>query len=223
MHFAFVFAVELLRWYSGLVELPLLKGGGCGDPAKLGNSIAVYDAPAGKRIANIRLDKNDPQFPSCLGMFVVPAGATKARGALPVAEYGYEERGAIVLNERKEWWEIRLDRGSGWIRKRDAGDIYDYDSLVIGRIAWMVPEWDGRTYAKPGDESTMTKWTHRNWQRHADVDVKRSQWIGGQLWFDVEFLSDSTCSRDPKVIGKGWVRGYTRGGLPAIDFPSRGC
>lgn len=215
-----------LRWYSGLLEMPLLLQGGCGDPAKVGQAIAVYDTPSkdGKRIATIRLQEHDPQFPSCLGMFVVPAGAEKARGALPVSEYGYEERGAIVINERKEWWEIRLDRGTGWIRKRDAGDgVYDYDAIVIGAIAWMVPQWDGRTYAKPGVESTMTRWTRRNWQQHVDVNVKRSQWIDGRLWFEVEYLSESVCGGHPKVIGTGWVRGYTRDGLPTIDFPARGC
>ena len=158
----------------------------------------------------------------CSGLeVVVRLNDTAADVALPTREYGYEEPGAIVIDERSGWFKVRLGTGSGWLQAIGA-EFYSFERLYENRQAYLTDQWDGRIAGTPAGAGGAAP---ASTSREPSVRVRRSSRVNGALWLLVDVLSESFCTagREPKVVASGWVPAHAPSGEPTVWFFSRGC
>ena len=202
------------RYYAAVVKVPAFF---VREPcfATPSPRVDVFAGPVAERkVAELRW-VTDGRY--CQPMvFVAPYRCP--RGTLPVIEDGYEESALVMLRRRGDCVEVRLDRGSGWIRLGKNDQIRSYGDLVLERLAAFTNDWDGRLYRSPG------KGMRRLQAHRQNVTVTDWQEVGGRLWFEVHVLDQSPCdARHPKDVAVGWVRAYSDRNQPTVAHFSRGC
>jgi hypothetical protein len=138
-------------------------------------------------------------------------------------EYDYEGPGAVVEEQRGEWFRIALASGkSVWVRASDCGPFYPLAELVVNRLTYLNAHWDGWVWPSAGAGYPQT--APRNPGREQPVNIVAAEKIGDSLWLQVEVLDGDPCDGKPaKVVHGGWVPAYTPDGEPIAWFYSRGC
>lgn len=135
----------------------------------------------------------------------------KAEGA--VEEYGYEEEGLVVFEQRNEWVRVKLKAGSAWTKVPTGGKFMPLTELLTETLVYLNSAWDGRLAKTAGAVATG----NFKGERQPPVKVLGHQTVDGKLWFRISILSASPCEEDkPKVRATGWVPArmlwyYTRG------------
>lgn len=211
----------------GLLALPQVFGSGeCSafEPEEIPLYAQTTDA---KPIASIRVDQNWSFAPhgGCDGLKVgVHRGEDKQE--LPTREFDYERPGAVVLDHHDNWFKIRIDKGSAWLKASPADHFMPLADLFeefIGVTA-TVKSFSGRLVDAPGRPATATN--PRIDGAHP-VQVTEVRSVFGQAWAQVEVLNHSVCSAaengPPDVIARGWMPLHGADGEPTIWFSSRGC
>jgi hypothetical protein len=142
---------------------------------------------------------------------------------LPTMEYGYEEPGVVVLEQRGNWFRVRLSAGSAWLEASAQDEFYGLERLFEDRLTYLAEGWNGQVAASPGGMSRPV--TFPGLTPHHPVRVRRASREKDGLWFFVEIMSHSMCGSDaePIVVDQGWVRAHGKDDAPAIWFHSRGC
>ena len=144
--------------------------------------------------------------------------------AVDEAEYGYEEKGALVYGRENGYFLIRTSRGVGWLSPHDAGRFHAIETLIKRDLTDLTDAWDGFVHAAPRS-ANRTRVPQRRPYGSEDVRVKGLQTVDGKLWAEVDVISHSFCESDKPVTVKasGWIPVHDETGAPTIWFASRGC
>jgi hypothetical protein len=147
----------------------------------------------------------------------------RAADQLQRREYAYEAPGAVVRQRRDGWYRIALAGGDdGWIRAADAGRFLALPELLVARLTYLGPYWDGWVWPDPG--AGYPQAPRRLAGREQPVRVLATERIGDALWLQVEVLDRDPCDGgDARVVHGGWVPAYTAAGELVAWFHSRGC
>ena len=211
----------------GLLSLPEVYGARQCAPFEPGQ-IALHTAPNdGKAIAFIRVDQNWSFAPhgGCEGLKVsVHEGS--ARREFPTLEFDYEMPGAVVLEQRGQWFKVRLASGSGWLEASAADRFMPLSDLFeefVGVTA-ITKEFSGQLVSAPGRAAEATSPRVAALQPARVIEIRN---VSGHAWVHVEVMNHSICSAaengPPEVVGTGWMPLHASNGEPTIWFSSRGC
>jgi len=207
------------RFYTAVAKAPeFFTFKQCAGPTN--TRVEVFATPASvKKTAEIRWGKaGETDSHYCLP-FVYQPQQSCPRGVLPVLEDDYEERVFVVVERSGRWVRIRLDKGTGWILLSNRDELVLYEELVMGRLAELTRDWDGRIHSRPGGRSRRLAGVSQ-----PSVTVEDSRRVDGKLWFRVRVLAESPCrAREPRELANGWVRGYSNQRQPTVRHFSRGC
>jgi hypothetical protein len=142
---------------------------------------------------------------------------------LPTMEYAYEEPGAIVLEQRGQWFRVRLTVGSAWLEASANDEFHGLERLFENGLTYLTEAWSGQVATSPGSAGRPAKFPRL--AAGQPVRVRRASREKEGLWFFVEILSHSGCDGDgePSVADQGWVPAYGKVDAPTIWFYSRGC
>jgi hypothetical protein len=223
---ACVAAAQVDDRVAGLLSLPRVFGSAPCDRFTP-KDIVLYASPDSRRaVGSIRVEKNwtFAERGGCEGLVVkVHKIANGGSSDLPTREYGYEEPGAVVLQQRPGWFKVRLTGGAAWIPATDAGEFFTLERLLTDSLAYLTEAFDGRLSPSPG--ATRTARVSRAAEAGSSVRVRGFRRADERLWIQVEVLSDSPCTsaEEPKVVGEGWLPAHGKSGEPAVWFYSRGC
>ena len=144
--------------------------------------------------------------------------------AVDDAEYGYEEKGALVYGRQGEYFLIRTARGVAWLSPREAGRFHPIETLITRDLTYLTDAWDGFVHAAPRSAKRIRVPQRRPYGPE-DVRVKELRTVDGRLWVEIEVISHSFCKSDKPVTVKasGWIPAHDEAGAPTVWFPSRGC
>ena len=141
-------------------------------------------------------------------------------GKLPSLEYGYEEKGAIILEQRKDWYRIKLATGSGWVKASFTNKMLPLELLLLSHISAFSDSWDGLVFDSP--EGVSSKLTLQDFTA---VKVLGNESKNDNLWFKIQFPVEDSCGEVSASIEKvtAWVPAYAKVNKPTMWFHSRGC
>lgn len=186
----------------GLLELPGLLPAPEGTPVP-GRKVAVFASP-----------HDDAAV----------LATVREAAQLTTREYAYEALGALVPARRPGWYRLRLADGrEGWVRAADAGAFHPLGELLVNRLTYLGPHWDGWVWPSAG--AGYAQRAGRRVAHHEQpVRVVATESIGDTLWLQVEILDADPCEGgEVGVAHAGWVPAYTPGGELIAWFHSRGC
>jgi hypothetical protein len=188
--------------------------------------IALYGVPVQERpVGAIRVDRNW-KFPGdggCEGLEVgVHLTDPVTHNKLPTEEYDYEAPGAVVLEQRGDWFRVRLSDGSAWLRASGKSEFYPLQRLFTNSPTHLTDGFDRRLAASPGGTLSIRSDSVLAGQ---SVNVLDFRDVAGRLWVRVEVMSWSLCEsvETPTVLARGWVPAHAASGKPVVWFSSRGC
>lgn len=210
----------------GLLALPEVFGTGACDRFTP-EEISVRAAPGSDRVLGlVRLDRPWTYHAAggCEGLRVtVQAPGGQDVGELPTKEHAYEAPAAIVLERRDEWFRIRLDAGTGWVRASDRDEYFPLEDLLADGLTYLSDAAETRLADAPGLEPPRSQPGTLGLGR--SVRVVESRTLNGELWLRLEVLSHSPCDSDeePRVVSRGWMPAHDASGEPTVWFYSRGC
>ncbi len=141
-------------------------------------------------------------------------------------EYDYERRGAVVLEQRPDWYRIALPNDRcGWVSARLAGPFRPYAELIVNRLSYLTAYWDGWVWPDPGAGNPVKAEVKQPEGRpEYPVRVLGTQDLAGTLWLQIELLSADPCEGgSPKTLNGGWVPAFSPEGKLTTWFHSRGC
>jgi len=209
----------------GLLALPEVFGQGACDRFTP-RPVELRATPQGRVVGTLLVVKPWTHHGNngCEGLEVgVRASRSATVEPLPTREYGYEEPGAIVLEQRGKWFRVRLNVGSAWLEASAQDKFYSLEQLFEDSLTHLTEAWSGQVAASPGSAGRPAKGTPLA-ERPA-VRVRRASREKEGLWFLVDIMSHSACDGDgePTVADQGWVPAYGQADAPTIWFFSRGC
>ena len=99
--------------------------------------------------------------------------------AIDTAEYGYEEKGALVYGRQRGYFLIRTSRGVGWLSRHSAGSFHPFETLIKSDLTYLTEAWDGFVSASPG-RAVRTRVPQRRPYGSEAVRVKALQTVYGR-------------------------------------------
>ena len=191
--------------------------------------IPIFRSPdAGRPSGRIYVAKHwiYPKEGGCAGL-VVQVSTTESvanDSELPGMEFAYEQPGAIVLRQINSWFEIALEKGTGWVRIKDAGRFLPVEQLLKDSLIYLRKGAPMPQHARPGGPvAQRVPGTHTA----VDLPVKLEAFerVAGTLWLQVETLSVNPCTQEniPAAPVSGWLPFHDAKGQPSVWFSSRGC
>jgi hypothetical protein len=203
----------------GLVEIPKVFGttdrnGPPGQkPPTLASSVPLHAKPGG-RAANITIRDSKE---------------------LLSREHGYEERSAVVFEEKGGWYLVEAKQGRGWLAPESAGPFRSVRQLILS-ARYLTGDWNRRIWTKPSGAApgeavpipAQERGSYESWQvAVAGADVQEIKEVDGELWARVNvYHPDLRCESgdsSPKPFRTGWVPLYSSGGALNLWIFSRGC
>jgi hypothetical protein len=202
------------KFFSGIIGLAVLKG--LNPPAinTQAPSISVYVRPAvesGVQTTVTRLNDVDHR------------------------EFDYESEGAVVYEQKDDWYKIGLNQGKGWVPKNEIIRFMTLDELMKRKMDYLTMDWSGQLWKEPVKRpQDPTFFAHRGTEqpglfKKADINVLDSQNLRGDVWFKIEILGPGRCNghevaaQKPAVLETGWVPAHTSDGKMNLWFLARGC
>jgi hypothetical protein len=211
----------------GLLSLPEVFGARQCAPFEPGE-IPIHGAPNdAKAIAVIRVDRTWSFSPhgGCEGLEVsVHRGAQQED--LPTLEYDYEMPAVIVLEHHDDWYRVRLDKGTAWVKASPVDQFMPLAELFeefVG-VTTINDGYTGRLLASPAAVTGPIMPRVTAGQPVRVVEIRES---AGRSWVQIEVLSNSACTAGtngpPEVSATGWLPLHDNNGVPTVWFSSRGC
>lgn len=155
--------------------------------------------------------------PARIDVYTAPDAAKRTidwKKQAEVTEHGYDEPGLLVLEQKGEWYRVKMTKSTAWLKLPAKTKFLDRPALFHERLTYMTKSWDGRFAKVPGGPMG----TKLRTEAEPTVKVVANKVIDGKLWMRVQLLNASPCEEaEPKIVSTGWV--------PAemIWFYSRGC
>lgn len=166
-----------------------------------------------------------PPEGGCTGLRVefVPTGGQGRE--LPAQEFAAEQPAAIVLEQRGDWYRVRLPDGSGWLHAMPRDD-YGPLLALLRRDLDGFTDRAGTTLRREPSAAAEVIWS--GVPECAVPRVRDSREATGPgTWLEVEFERDPCCADDAPVLPaepvRGWVPLYRADGVPSVWFAARGC
>ncbi|HEX4997453.1 MAG TPA: hypothetical protein VFY29_04475 [Terriglobia bacterium] len=151
--------------------------------------------------------------------------AEEARESVTWLMHGYDELSAEVYDVRNGWFLLRYTQNGkqaeGWLSPNDAGAFRPLSSLLLGRMSYLTPDWDGILYEKPDPSAHFEKLKDRI--ERQDVNVNDHVVREGKDWFLVDVLEPGRCEKSPEILRSGWIVAFSRSDKPQVWFYPRGC
>lgn len=210
----------------GVLALPQLFGH---EPCErfTAQPLPLFAQPdAGEQIGEVRVDTPWTHHPQggCEGLTVQVHLTGADAQPLPTVEYGYEQPGAVVLEQRDGWFRIELQDVAAWARPAAGHTFYSLSQLYANALTYLTAEWNGQLCAQPGDPSSCRAYQGDR-TRIPSSEVLATREIMGVRWFEIRLPLDA-CGEEPEPgvpLQQGWVPAYGATGRPVIWFYSRGC
>ena len=207
----------------GLLALPEVFGPRVCAPFEP-QDVALHAAPNdGDPFAFVRVDRNWSFAPhgGCEGL-EVSVHQGEQRLDLPTLEFDYEMPGAIVVEQRDDWFKIRLGKRTAWVRSAVAGRFMPLSDLYeefVGVTA-ISESFTGRLTSAPGSTGGAIMPRVSSSQPVRVLEIRGAS-------VQVEVLSNSACTAaddgPPEVVATGWLPLHDADGKPTVWFSSRGC
>ncbi|MEO7156266.1 MAG: hypothetical protein ABI039_01815 [Vicinamibacterales bacterium] len=178
----------------GLLSLPEVFGARVCAPFEPGE-VALYAAPHDDQaVAFIRVDQNWSFAPhgGCEGL-EVSIHRGEHHEELPRLEYDYEMPGAIVVDRREGWFEIRLKDKPAWVKASSVNrfmPLADLYEEFVGVTA-ISQDFTGRLLGEPG---VLTGPIMPRVSPSQSVRVIELREARGQQWVNVDVLNHSACT-----------------------------
>lgn len=206
----------------GLLVLPEIFGGEVCVPFKAAD-VLVHASPGGPRTGVLRV-KNPWRRQGAmrcdeLEADYLPDG--QAADLLPVREYGYEQKAALVLEVQPGWYRVALSQShSGWVAV-GSGRRFLGLSILFGERPLSPPVgWVGELYDTPGGP-LIERLESPNQPSFRMIRILQHQ---GVWWMRVEFPVAGPCGDTaPGPLRQRWLRLHLDDGQPALWYSSRGC
>lgn len=150
--------------------------------------------------------------------------ANDAVQELPTVEYAYEQPGAVVTARRGEWYEIRLQGGTGWVRPGGPATFIPLDELLRDKLLYLREGAVGDARAAPGGPPLSLDGRFAD-SRSLAVSLLSMVRRNGKLWVRVELSEGAPCA-EPKASPakrRVWLPFHGSDGRPNLWFHSRGC
>jgi len=209
----------------GLLTLPQVFGNGACDRFEA-ETIAVYKRPEKvDTIGTIQVEKQW-QFPvnggGCSGLKVTSQHREEIEfsGKLPTKEFDYEFPAAIVVEIQKNWFRIKLFRGTGWVHASSRNSYLSLEKLLLTNLVYFTDSWDSIIYETPAKGSNKV-----SLKTNTSVNVLAHQWVNNKLWIKVKFPAKDACGDVDTSIKPvtGWIPAHSKNNRPNLWFYSRGC
>jgi len=175
----------------GLLTLPQVFGNGACDRFEA-ETITVYKRPKKTDpIATIQVEKQW-QFPvsggGCSGLKVTSQHMEiiEFSGGLPTKEFDYEFPAAMVVEIQKNWFRIKLFRGTGWVSASSRNRYLSLEKLLSTNLAYFTDSWDRMIFKTPVKGSNKI-----NLKANISVNALAHQWINNNLWIKIKFPANS--------------------------------
>jgi hypothetical protein len=209
----------------GLLALPEVFGQGACDRFAW-QPVVLRASPEGPLVATVVVVEpwTHQSNGGCVGLEVgVKAPRSTTVQPLPTREYAYEEPGAVVLEQRGQWFRIRLERGSAWLEASGQNEFYSLERLFADGLTYLTQAWDGNVAASPSAAGRSVKVA--GLAANQPVRVRRASREAGQLWFLIDIMSHPVCDGggEPTIVDRGWVPAYGKADETTLWFYSRGC
>jgi hypothetical protein len=206
------FVVSQLNALSGLEFLERVVRDAPGRAEDNTSLVGLLDVPAFAHGGFVTL-RSEPRDSAPI------VGTAASYRELDAREVSYETPAAVVVAKTARWFRVRLASGSyGWISPGESGTWFPYDSLPIGRLAYLTSAWSGHVWPDAGAgipaRSARKGATERE---EYPANVLESALIGGTLWFRVQVLSGDPCEGgEVRPELSGWVPGSGVAGIPVV-------
>jgi len=141
-------------------------------------------------------------------------------GELPTKEFDYEFPAAMVVEKQKDWFRIKLFRGTGWVSVSSRNSYLPLEKLLAINLTYFTDNWDGIIFETP------TKGANKiNLKINTSVNVLAHQWVNKNLWIKVKFPVEDVCGDvDPSIKPvTGWIPAHSKNNQLNLWFYSRGC
>ncbi len=191
----------------GIVEVPAIFG------------VVDLHGPPGARLASVSHSVTVYVKP-VTGSKVV--AIVKSVGDIAIAEYGYEESGALVYDKRGGWYMIGIGSGAGssrgWLRPADTGRYHSLTGLLKKGPSYLTRSWNLQLAPAPAAQAIRQNVKTR------DIRVIDTRVIKQKTLLRIELLQPGACkSPSPKVVARGWIPAFAPNGHMNAWFYSRGC
>ncbi len=172
-----------------------------------------------------------PQKIEPVGLFTEPKeGSTKVETIqsaeqLISKEHGYEEKSAVVYEQKQGWYKIATIKKKGWLTPAYAGKFHSIESLLMDGMAFLEPHWNGHLYSNPDQPQKFQKLEGISGES-TDVEIVGKKRVKEVLWFHVKILPPGArCNgvNDLKPTHQGWIPAYSDSDELNIWYYSRGC
>lgn len=156
------------------------------------------------------------------------AGAAAGKAVEPTEledrEIAYERPAIVVTGTAADgWYRVVRDGQPGWIHA-PGGDYRPLDAVVVNRLNYLTPAWDGVLWPAPG--AGLPYRTRYAFEPPGEVParVTGASRVADSLWWRVEVLAEDPCDGGQgATIGAGYVPAWDAGGELTAWFYSRGC
>lgn len=208
----------------GLLSLPEVFGNGACDRFTPSDVVLHAGPDSLPAIGRIRVDRywTFHDGGGCEGLVVnVHRTGTSGVRPFPTREQGYEEPAAVVLDQRGQWFKVRLADGAAWLLAASRDEFRSLESLLADGATYLTEAAIGPLVSVPGG---VARTGASSVAAERAVQVNEFRQVDGTLWLRIEVLRESPCvAADPPVIDRGWIRAHAASGEPTVWFRSRGC
>jgi hypothetical protein len=208
----------------GILDLPDIVMGGCGPAAHRATTLA-YATPSQTGPVVGTIFWYEERDVVC-ELMIEKTGGVKEE--VPTLESGYEVPAAIVFERRGQWFRIRLNVGSAWIRHTDQKDFLQYPEILRENLPHTLQSWDGTLRATPGRSGRVTPLSSE-WKalldRQLNIEYLGSRRVGDELWLHIRLAAKNGCDQTYEGLTDiaGWIPAYQTDRTPSAWFASRGC
>jgi hypothetical protein len=211
----------------GILSLPQIFGGYPCDKSKPEEVPLFSNEQCTKKIGRINVAGKYVQSADggCKGLDIkVQMNSKNAdSGELPTQEFGYEEKGVLVIAKKGKNYKIALSNGYAWVCPGKNSRFYTLEDLYSNHFTHMR-SWDGYLFPEAGKKVNGVKFKISE-GFEPSVKILAKKIVKGKTWYMIKLPVEDACGDLDKSIiqSTGWVPAYDKDGYPSIWFSSRGC
>ena len=142
-------------------------------------------------------------------------------------EVAYELDGAVVYEQRDNWLRLSLADGrTGWLDSPVSASFHPLEELLVNRLSYLTPAWDGRLWPQPGAGHPFRPSIPDHIREEPPIRVVETTRVAGSLWLNVQVYGANLCSAaegETRPIAGGWIPAWNADGEVTSWYWARGC